>query len=176
MHNLTLQQTQAVHYLNAGYTDAATARAVGVHRSTIHRWKIYQPCFLARLNALRTGQWIHQQDFFRAAILPAAIANLHTNLHCDNPARRQAATHLALRLAGSSRLAPPPGPDSTFEILTHRRQRELKLTLSDKEFPSRKVLHTDDLATVCLKLDHLIQAPPDELALTNLPLTLDPTP
>ena len=78
-YGLTVAQHNAVDLLASGLHDAAVAERTGVTRSTITRWRLYDPGFQAALNARRAELWGGAADGLRAA-MPAALDTVREQL------------------------------------------------------------------------------------------------
>ena len=70
---LTVVQLNAVDALASGKNDKDVAEAVGAHRTTVTRWRLYHPAFIAELNRRRLEVWSNGADRLRAMI-PVALA------------------------------------------------------------------------------------------------------
>jgi FixJ family two-component response regulator len=71
---LTLSQEHAIDLLICGKTDREVAEALGIHRVTVTRWRLYHPGFQAALNARRAAVWDTIKDRVRALLLDATDA------------------------------------------------------------------------------------------------------
>jgi hypothetical protein len=78
-HGLTVAQHNAVDLLASGLYDAAVAERIGITRSTVTRWRLYDPGFLAALNARRAELWSGAADGLRAA-MPVALDTVREQL------------------------------------------------------------------------------------------------
>jgi hypothetical protein len=124
---LTLPQRSAVDLLAAGKTDTEAAGLLGLHRTTISKWRLYDPLFQAALNRRRAEVWESGIDRLRA-LIPQALEVLAGEMaDPDNPDRVKAAVAL-LKLAPLTPEALAPGPADPGEIIRHiaARRRELK--------------------------------------------------
>ena len=90
-HGLTVAQQNAIELLSTGLHDAAVADRIGVTRSTVTRWRLYDPGFQAALNARRATLWGGAADGLRAA-LPAALETILDQL-VVGPNRGQGPPH-----------------------------------------------------------------------------------
>ena len=93
LQNLTIAQQNAIDLLVGGTTDKEVAAALGIHRVTVTRWRLYHPVFQGELNARRAAIWQSAQDRFRALTLEAMDA-IGADLKSPGPAREK----LALRV------------------------------------------------------------------------------
>lgn len=80
---LTLPQLNAVDLLAAGKTDKETAELLNLHRTSITKWRIYDPTFQAALNRRRVEVWSVGVDRLRS-LIPKALDVLGQEL--DGPA------------------------------------------------------------------------------------------
>lgn len=121
---LTVAQENAVDALACGKNDAETAEAVGVHRVTVTRWRLYSPHFQAALNERRQAIWAASLDRLRSLVPLAldAVANELTN--AESPNRLQAAFGL-LKLVPLA-MAAPTGPTDSNEIVRQIVEEERK--------------------------------------------------
>jgi hypothetical protein len=99
-HGLTIEQQNAIDLLVQGETDAATAEVVRVNRSTVTKWRLYDPHFQAELNRKRTEVWGNSVDRLRG-LLPRALDALEEELR-GGKQRWRAAVEI-LRLSGLDR-------------------------------------------------------------------------
>ena len=67
LHDLTVEQQNTIDRLVAGDTDEQAAKAAGVHRVTVSRWRLYNPTFQAALNARRQEVWGASADKLRSS-------------------------------------------------------------------------------------------------------------
>jgi hypothetical protein len=98
----TLPQLSAIDLLAAGKTDQEAADLLQLHRTTVTKWRLYDPVFQAALNRRRAEVWGAAADRLRSLIpkaLDALAAALEDSAH---PGRLKAAAELL-------RLAPPTG-------------------------------------------------------------------
>jgi hypothetical protein len=76
---LSIEQLNAIDLLLTGTTDQAVADAVGVHRVTVTRWRLYHPHFRAALYQRRREAWAGAEDAFRT-VIPMALDTLRDQL------------------------------------------------------------------------------------------------
>ncbi len=69
-----MEQLNAIDILVLGKTDQETAKAVGVARETVNRWKNDNPYFAAELNKRRKQLWGANGDRLRALTTKAVDA------------------------------------------------------------------------------------------------------
>src|SRR6516162_7609839 len=87
----TLPQLSAIDLLAAGKTDQEAADLLGLHRTTVTKWRLYDPVFQAALNQRRAEVWGAAADRLRSLIpkaLDALAAALEDPAH---PGRLKAA-------------------------------------------------------------------------------------
>jgi hypothetical protein len=75
LHDLTVEQQNTIDRLVAGDTDEQAAKAAGVHRVTMSRWRSHHPTFQAALNARRQQVCCASADRLRS-VLPTALDTL----------------------------------------------------------------------------------------------------
>src|SRR5580704_17997880 len=75
LHDLTVEQQNSIDPLVAGDTDEQAAKAAGVHRVTMSRWRSHQPTFQAAPNARRQEVWCASADRLRS-VPPRAFDTL----------------------------------------------------------------------------------------------------
>jgi hypothetical protein len=111
---LTLPQLNAVDLLAAGKTDTETAALLGLSRTCVTKWRLYDPIFQAALNIRRAEVWGVGADRLRS-LIPKAIDALAEELDDpDSPNRVRVALDL-LRLVPPA--APTIGPTDPDEIV-----------------------------------------------------------
>ena len=71
---LSVEQLNAIDVLVLGKTDQETAKAVGVARETVNRWRNENPYFAAELNKHRKQLWRVNEDQLRALTTKAVDA------------------------------------------------------------------------------------------------------
>ncbi len=101
---LTPRQETAVELLLSGKSDAATADALGIHRTTIARWRAVHPAFQAELARRRAELYGAAAERLRA-LVPKALDVLENGLDGDD---RLPTAHAVLKMAGFDKLAAPP--------------------------------------------------------------------
>lgn len=98
LHGLTVEQQNAIELLVMGESDAAAAEQVGVHRTTITRWRLYDVVFQAAVNRRRREIWSTSTDRLRS-LLPIALDALEAELQQPGRQRSRVAIEIC-RLAG----------------------------------------------------------------------------
>lgn len=112
---LTMPQLNAIDLLAAGKTDKDTAEALGLHRTTVSKWRLYDPHFSAALNRRRAEVWSAGVDKLRA-LIPKALAVLEAHMKHRGPSQLKAAA-IILKLVPLTALAEAPGPTDPDEIV-----------------------------------------------------------
>jgi hypothetical protein len=98
----TLPQLNAIDLLAAGKTDQEAADLLQLHRTTVTKWRLYDPVFQAALNQRRAEVWGAAADRLRS-LIPKALDALADALEDPaNPNRLKAAGELL-------KLVPPTG-------------------------------------------------------------------
>lgn len=113
--HFTSQQQSAIDLLLSGKNDRETAEAIGVHRTTVTRWRLYHPLFQAELNRRRKELYGAAADRLRS-LLPAALDILTEEL-AGGDKKVQLALKL-LQLSGIDKLPAPagdPGPEPVID-------------------------------------------------------------
>jgi hypothetical protein len=110
---LTLAQQSAVDLLAGGKNDTQAAELLGLSRTTVTKWRLYDPEFQAALDRLR-------------ALIPKALDVLAAGLECNHLPRQVKAAAEVLRLARLPSAALGIGLTSAEEIVRQvvSRQRE----------------------------------------------------
>jgi hypothetical protein len=119
---LTVAQNSAVDLLVAGKNDTETAAALGLHRVTVTRWRLYSPEFQAALSERRAALWGGFADKLRA-LLPKAIERADEALDSPDAPTRTAAAFNILKLAGPLPLVADE-PVSADEIVRRKVEAE----------------------------------------------------
>ena len=112
---LTVAQLNAIDLLAQGKTDTDTAEALGVHRVTVTRWRLYSPEFQAQLNRRRRELWDGAADKLRA-LVPRALDRLAEELEYKDSDALKAAVAI-LKLAGLDKLEAPSGQTNPALVL-----------------------------------------------------------
>jgi hypothetical protein len=139
---LTLPQLSAVDLLASGKNDTEAAALLGLSRTCVSKWRLYDVQFQAALNQRRAEVWGSGIDRLRS-LIPKALDALADALEDkDNPNRLKVAGEV-LKLAQLSTAAPPGGPTDPEEvvrrIVTQRREQARSpfsdLLENDKNLP-----------------------------------------
>jgi hypothetical protein len=112
----TLSQLNAIDLLAAGKTDQETADLLKLHRTTVTKWRLYDPVFQAALNRRRAEVWGAAADRLQS-LIPRALNVLGEVLADEShPGRLKAAIEL-LRLVPPTGAAMTVGPTEADEIV-----------------------------------------------------------
>ncbi len=153
---LTPRQETAVELLLAGKSDAATAESLGIHRTTIARWRAAHPAFQAELARRRAELYGAAAERLRA-LVPKALDVLEAGLNGDD---RLPTAHAILKMTGLDKLAAPPSePDDAEAIVVglirqrmdeKQDEREQQMSLDERLL----AMHTPDSRESQLALGH----------------------
>ena len=84
---LSVEQHNAVDLLTLGHTDLSVARTIGVSRTTVTKWRLYDPLFQRTLVQSRAKLWQGAHDGIRAQ-LPGALGAIRNQMvFSRNPGR-----------------------------------------------------------------------------------------
>jgi hypothetical protein len=112
----TLPQLSAIDLLVSGKNDKETAELLGLSRTAVTKWRLYDPVFQAALNLRRTEVWGAGIDRLRS-LIPKALDALADELEKkDSPNRMKAAVEV-LRLAEMPDSWHQIGPAEAEEIV-----------------------------------------------------------
>lgn len=120
-HGLTIEQKNAIDLLVTGQTDTEAAAAVGVHRVTVTKWRLYDPWFQAELNVRRRELWGGAGERLRA-LLPKALDIIESELTAGEN-RYDAALQIVklTRLPESPPVIGPTQAEQIIDALTARK-------------------------------------------------------
>src|SRR5262245_4160830 len=119
----TLPQLSAIDLLVSGKNDKETAELLGLSRTAVTKWRLYDPVFQAALNQRRAEVWGAGIDRLRS-LIPKALAALAEEVESkESPNRLKAAVEV-LKLAQLPSGAAGIGSTDAEEIV-----REIVLTL-----------------------------------------------
>jgi len=111
---ITIVMENAIDLLVCGKSDAVVATETGVHRTTITRWRLYHPPFIAELNRRRAEVWTNGADRLRAMIPEAleVLASVMANEH--SPYRVKAAVEVLKLATPGTAILGPMDPDAVI--------------------------------------------------------------
>jgi hypothetical protein len=135
----TLPQLNAIDLLAAGKTDQETADLLGLHRTTVTKWRLYDPVFQAALNRRRAEVWGAAADKLRS-LVPKALDVLAAALDKPMGHRDFKAAVAILRLAAPAGDALAIGPTEAEEIVRRivQDRRDRATGLLDGHFDERR--------------------------------------
>jgi hypothetical protein len=162
---LSEQQFNAVEILVLGHTDTYVAAKLKAHRTTITRWRLYNPYFRAALSRRRQEIWGASADRFRK-IITSAISVLQNQMKSEDPKTSHRAARTILSLAASRNLTPPDDPQDPATII-HQIAREKKIESHHHDDPRLAPLEEDDFLHAMQHLNELER---------NFPLSPDSPP
>jgi hypothetical protein len=119
---LILPQRSAIDLLAAGKTDTATAELLGLSRTCVAKWRLYDIVCQATLNRRRAEVWSVGIDRLRS-LIPQALDVLTEELDKRNRPNRLKAAAEILRLAPLSAAALAVGPTEPEDIVAERRRQ-----------------------------------------------------
>src|SRR5262245_24535399 len=121
---LTMHQLNAIDLLAAGKTDKETAELLGLSRTCVTKWRLYDPVFQAALTRRRAEVWSAGIDRLRALIPKALDALADALENKQSPNRLKAASEI-LRLAhlpaGSLGIGPSDAEEIVSQIVVEQR-------------------------------------------------------
>jgi hypothetical protein len=138
----TLPQLNAVDLLAAGKTDTETAELLSLDRTTVTKWRLYDPVFQATLNRRRAEVWSCGVDRLRS-LIPRALDALADALEDrDHPHRIRAAAELLrlVPLADGALTIGPIDADAVVRQVVEGRRRTARGPLDDLMEDGRKGL------------------------------------
>jgi hypothetical protein len=138
----TLPQLNAVDLLAAGKTDTETAELLSLDRTTVTKWRLYDPIFQAALNRRRVEVWSCGVDRLRSLIPKALDALADTLEDRDHPHRVKAAAELLrlVPLAEGTLTIGPTDADGVVRRVVEERRRTARGPLHDLMEDGRKGL------------------------------------
>jgi len=141
-----------------GKHDQEVADAIGVHRVTVTRWRLYHPQFQATLNERRAAVWRSSEDAYRV-LLHAAVGVLQDELGTPGPQRGK----LALDLLRSSPLPHadlahpgPVDPEAVVDEVAAEKQARFEAGIRAGVFDGQRRETLEDL------LSQATEPPPDD--------------
>jgi hypothetical protein len=138
----TLPQLNAVDLLAAGKTDTEAAALLRLDRTTISKWRLYDPVFQAALNRRRAEVWSCGVDRLRS-LIPKALDALADALEDrEHPHRVKAAAELLrlVPLADGALAIGPTDVDDVVRRVVEERRRTARGPLDDLMEDGRKGL------------------------------------
>ncbi|HKB03297.1 MAG TPA: hypothetical protein VKD90_13815 [Gemmataceae bacterium] len=153
---LTLSQRNAVDLLAAGKTDTQVSALLALHRTTVTKWRLYDPEFQAALNVRRAEVWEAGIDRLRS-LIPAALDVLAREMaDPESPDRVKAAMAL-LKLVPITPDALAAGPGDAEEIVrrivVERRRRKPTRTDNIEDLRAGRSPLEDECYEVQLELE-----------------------
>jgi hypothetical protein len=130
----TLPQLNAIDLLAACKTDTDVAEALNLDRTTVTKWRLYDPVFQAALNRRRAEVWSVGIDRLRS-LIPKALDALADGLECKHPPHRIKAAVELLKLV--------PLPESALAVGPTDPQAILEGIVNARRMPARS--NVDDL-------------------------------
>ena len=162
----TLPQLNAVDLLAAGKTDTETAALLSLDRTTVTKWRLYDPVFQAALNRRRAEVWSCGVDRLRSLIPKALDALADTLEDRDHPHRVKAAAELLrlVPLADGARAIGPTDAESVVRLVVEQRRRTARGPLDDLLEDGRKGLppYDEHLEATWRELDAQVAEPTAE--------------
>ena len=131
LHQLTIQQERAINLITAGMTDQETAEAVGKHRVTITRWRLYDPHFQAAFNERRQEITGRSTERLRAMV-PRLIAVIEQQLD-EKELEVKTAIQLLKMLKLDAGFDTGIGPVDAEEIIEQQVQERLAEKIKDRK-------------------------------------------
>lgn len=115
----TLAQQSAIDLLVCGKSDTETAAALGLSRTTVSKWRLYDVAFQAALNRRRAEVWSEGAERLRS-LVPKALDALAAELD-RRPNRLKAALAL-LKMAEPPAIGPSE-PDAVLAAIVEARRQ-----------------------------------------------------
>lgn len=134
---LSQEQLNAIEHLLQGKSDAATAEAVGVVRTTIWEWRNHNPVFIAELNRQRAELWDEARERLKA-LANRAMDVVELQLDNSDPKISLAAAKYVLqgtRLLGDANLPAAGGPTTPEGVILVGLRREARREIEAKTDP-----------------------------------------
>ena len=132
---LSVEQQNAIDLLTLGHTDLKVARTIGVSRTTVTKWRLYDPLFARTLADRRDRLWQGAHDGIRS-YLPSALGSIGHQMRFGRNPGRFAMDFL--RVAGlfgtpsAPALAPPAEPLTLENLLDREVRRHRPSELRDQ--------------------------------------------
>jgi hypothetical protein len=161
-HGLTVSQLNAVDLLVAGKTDTETGELLGLHRTTVTKWRLYSPEFQATLNVRRAELWGAAAAAARLqALIPKALDAIGEAMACAGPYDRAEVARNLLKLVGLPPL-PAGGPTDPTDIVRDRvlaRRAQAARDDDEDDFAADGSTMQQSTVRVRAELDALAAAP-----------------
>ena len=133
---LTVQQQNAVDLIVVGKTDTEIAKALKLHRTTITKWRLYDPVFQAAVNQQRAEIWAAAIERLRH-LAHKALDVLECEMENVEWKRRTKAADAVLNMVPRLSHPAPIGPTDPNEIVR-------EIVIREREMAPSK--HDDELA------------------------------
>jgi hypothetical protein len=132
-HGLTVAQQSAIDLLVAGRTDTEAADLLQLSRTTITKWRLYDPTFQAGLNQRRAEVWGAGVDRLRALVPKALDVLAHELEDCGSPNRLKAAAEVlrVAQLPPASSGIGPTNPEAIVKGVVQERRDQTPDMLTD---------------------------------------------
>jgi hypothetical protein len=141
---LTGLQTSAIDLLVSGKNDRETAELLNLCRSTVTKWRLYDPVFQAALNQRRADIWGAGVARLQS-LIPRALDILADALEKGLPPARVKAASIILTLAKLP-LTAPTGPTDAAQII----EGLVKARINQKHAEDEKYMSREDQLTAML--------------------------
>ena len=135
--HLTPRQETAVELLLSGKSDASTADALGIHRTTVARWRAAHPAFQAGLARRRAELFGAAAERLRG-LIPKSLDVMEAALDGDH---KLSAAQAVLRMAGLNKLDPPLAEPDDAETIIVRRIRQ---RMAERDAESERLMSLDE--------------------------------
>ncbi len=129
LRRLTARQESAIELLISGKSNAVIARTLGIHRSTLGRWRDFHPAFQAEL-CRRRAELFGFANAWINSLIPRALDVLESSL--DGPDKFQAAVVL-LKFSGLQKFPPPIETGDAEEILEKLIRQRVVANAAERE-------------------------------------------
>jgi hypothetical protein len=129
----TLPQLNAIDLLATGQNDTAAAKALNLDRTTVTKWRLYDPVFQAALNRRRAEIWSTGIDRLRS-LIPKALDALADGLDCKHPPHRLKAAVELLKLVPlpeGALTVGPTDPQAIVEAIVNARRAPARSNVDD---------------------------------------------
>jgi hypothetical protein len=129
----TLPQLSAIDLLVSGKNDTETAELLGLSRTAVTKWRLYDPVLQAALNLRRAEVWGAGIDRMRSLIQKALDALAEEMENKENPNRVKAALEVLriAKLPAGGLAQGPTDPDEIVRKIVEQRRRRAHGPLDD---------------------------------------------